>query len=85
LRYRLPPFAAAARPFPSRQAASVRVGPGETQLEVDRRRIMRKITKLEVELEAVRQRAVPNGASAGEVRFGRCRSSGTPTAESRRC
>ena len=54
LRYRLPRLRGRGQGF-SQQAGGIGTrGPGETQLEVDRRRIMRKITKLEVELEAVR-------------------------------
>ena len=54
LRYRLPRLRGRGAAF-SQQAGGIGTrGPGETQLEVDRRRIMRKITKLEAELETVR-------------------------------
>src|SRR5208282_5968482 len=54
LRYRLPRLRGRGMAL-SQQAGGIGTrGPGETQLEVDRRRIMRKITKLEVELESVR-------------------------------
>jgi GTP-binding protein HflX len=50
LRYRLPRLRGKGQSL-SQQAGGIGTrGPGETQLEVDRRRIMRKIAKLEVEL-----------------------------------
>lgn len=50
LRYRLPRLRGRGHAF-SQQAGGIGTrGPGETQLEVDRRRIMRRIAKLEVEL-----------------------------------
>ena len=55
LRYRLPRLRRSGRTF-SQQAGGIGTrGPGETQLEVDRRRIMRRIRKLEKDLVGVRQ------------------------------
>jgi GTP-binding protein HflX len=58
LRYRLPRLRGRGASL-SQQAGGIGTrGPGETQLEVDRRRIMRRITKLEselVQLEATRR------------------------------
>ena len=77
-----------ARPVSSRRGGiGTRRGPGETQLEVDRRRIMRRITKLEPEL----QRPRPHRAHAAQGRAAaaglqqRRASSATPTPASRRC
>jgi GTPase len=54
LRYRLPRLRGRGQAF-SQQAGGIGTrGPGETQLEVDRRRIMRRITRLETELTALR-------------------------------
>ena len=52
LRYRLPRLRGKGQEL-SQQAGGIgtRRGPGETQLEVDRRRIQRRVTKLEGELE----------------------------------
>jgi GTPase len=51
LRYRLPRLRRGVAAAYTRQAGRIGTrGPGETQLEVDRRRIMRRITKLEHEL-----------------------------------
>jgi GTP-binding protein HflX len=53
LRHRLPRLRGRGRSM-SQQAAGIGTrGPGETQLEVDRRRILRKITKLERDLQRV--------------------------------
>ncbi|MBV8980997.1 MAG: GTPase HflX [Acidimicrobiia bacterium] len=50
LRYRLPRLRGRGKGF-SQQAGGIGTrGPGETQLEVDRRRLLRRITKLESEL-----------------------------------
>jgi GTP-binding protein HflX len=50
LRYRLPRLRGRGKAF-SQQAGGIGTrGPGETQLEVDRRRLLRRITKLEAEL-----------------------------------
>ena len=50
LRYRLPRLRGRGRAF-SQQAGGIGTrGPGETQLEVDRRRLVRRMTKLEAEL-----------------------------------
>lgn len=51
LRYRLPRLRGRGRAF-SQQAGGIGTrGPGETQLEVDRRRLVRRMTKLESELK----------------------------------
>jgi len=55
LRYRLPRLRRSGRTF-SQQAGGIGTrGPGETQLEVDRRRLMRRITKLEGNLKQLRK------------------------------
>ncbi|HBA95100.1 MAG TPA: GTPase HflX, partial [Acidimicrobiaceae bacterium] len=54
LRYRLPRLRRSGRTF-SQQAGGIGTrGPGETQLEVDRRRLMRRITRLESDLRRIR-------------------------------
>lgn len=55
LRYRLPRLRRGVPGFYTRQAGGIgaRRGPGETQLEVDRRRIMRRIARLERELKVL--------------------------------
>ncbi len=57
LRYRLPRLRRGVSAAYTRQAGGIgaRRGPGETQLEVDRRRIMRHITKLEHDLAELRR------------------------------
>jgi GTP-binding protein HflX len=56
LRYRLPRLRRGAGAAYTRQAGGIGTrGPGETQLEVDRRRIMRRITKLEHDLAALQR------------------------------
>ncbi len=53
LRYRLPRLRGRGRSL-SQQAGGIGTrGPGETQLEVDRRRLLRRMTKLEAELRQV--------------------------------
>lgn len=55
LRYRLPRMRGKGRQM-SQQGAGINTrGPGETQLEVDRRRIVRRIHKLESELRVISQ------------------------------
>jgi len=55
LRYRLPRLRRGAKAGLSQQGGGIGTrGPGETRLEVDRRRIMRRITKLEQDLVAIR-------------------------------
>ena len=55
LRYRLPRLRRGAKAGLSQQGCGIGTrGPGETRLEVDRRRIMRRITKLEQDLVALR-------------------------------
>jgi GTP-binding protein HflX len=57
LRYRLPRLRRGATARMSQQRGGIggRFGGGETKLEVDRRRIMRRITKLEQDLEDLQQ------------------------------
>ena len=56
LRYRLPRLRKSGRTF-SQQAGGIGSrGPGETQLEVDRRRLMRRIRRLEQDLNKLRLR-----------------------------
>jgi GTP-binding protein HflX len=53
LRYRLPRLRGRGRAF-SQQAGGIGTrGPGETQLEVDRRRLLRRMTHLEAELRGI--------------------------------
>jgi GTP-binding protein HflX len=56
LRYRLPRLRGRGTSF-SQQSGRIgaRQGPGETKLEVDRRRVLRRVSKLEAELEELRQ------------------------------
>lgn len=56
LRYRLPRMRRGAKGGLSQQAGGIGTrGPGETQLEVDRRRIMRRVDKLEHDLKALQR------------------------------
>lgn len=55
LHYRLPRLRRSARQFSQQGGGIGTRGPGETQLEVDRRRIERRIHKLERELKNIRQ------------------------------
>jgi len=55
LRYRLPRLRGRGRAF-SQQAGGIGTrGPGETQLEVDRRRLLRRMTRLESDLRELRE------------------------------
>ena len=55
LRYRLPRLRRSGRTF-SQQAGGIGTrGPGETQLEVDRRRLMRRVRRLEQDLVRIRR------------------------------
>jgi GTP-binding protein HflX len=55
LRYRLPRLRGRGRAF-SQQAGGIGTrGPGETQLEVDRRRLLRRISRLEADLQQIRR------------------------------
>ena len=61
-------------------------GPGETQLEIDRRRLQRRITKLEQDLEVLGKHAHTQRKARTRSRLSaRSRSSATPTRASRRC
>lgn len=55
LRYRLPRLRSASRTFSQQGGGIGTRGPGETQLEVDRRRIERRIHKLESQLRTVQR------------------------------
>jgi len=54
LRYRLPRLRRSGRTFSQQGGGIGTRGPGETQLEVDRRRLMRRITRLESDLRRIR-------------------------------
>ena len=85
LRYRLPRLRGRGTQL-SQQAGGIGTrGPGETQLEVDRRRIQRRITKREHDLvQLARTRATQRKARQRQ-RPGGSRWSDTPTRGSRRC
>ena len=55
LRYRLPRLRGRGLALSQQGAGIGTRGPGETQLEVDRRRLLRRMSKLESELEALRE------------------------------
>lgn len=55
LKYRLPRLRSASRTFSQQGGGIGTRGPGETQLEVDRRRIVRRIHKLEADLKTVQK------------------------------
>jgi len=55
LRYRLPRLRRSARQFSQQGGGIGTRGPGETQLEVDRRRIERRMHKLEAQLKDIRR------------------------------
>ena len=86
LRYRLPRLRGKGKGL-SQQAGGIgtRRGPGETQLEVDRRRLVRRVTKLEGDLKVLTK----NRRTQRKARAGRgstpSPSSGTPTPASPRC
>ena len=66
LRYRLPRLRRGAKAQLSQQAGGIGTrGPGETRLEVDRRRIMRRITKLEHDLAALAKTRATQRKSRG--------------------
>lgn len=82
LRYRLPRLRGRGLQLSQQGAGIGTRGPGETQLEVDRRRILRRITKLERDLEhlartranqrkARRRRAIPTVALVGYTNAGK--------------
>ncbi len=60
-------------------------GPGETQIETDRRLIADRIRKLKTELEEVRRTRALQRRRASACRTRRWRWSATPTPASRRC
>lgn len=63
LKYRLPRLRSAARTFSQQGGGIGTRGPGETQLEVDRRRLVRRVHKLEEELRKLaKNRAVQSKA-----------------------
>ena len=55
LRYRLPRLRRSGRVFSQQGGGIGTRGPGETQLEVDRRRLMRRVSKLEKDLSRIRK------------------------------
>ena len=66
LRYRLPRLRRGAKAGLSQQAGGIGTrGPGETRLEVDRRRIMRRINKLEDDLKALQRTRLTQRKSRG--------------------
>jgi GTP-binding protein HflX len=82
LRYRLPRLRGRGRMLSQQGAGIGTRGPGETQLEVDRRRILRRVSRLEHELEhlartraqqrkARRRRAIPTVALVGYTNAGK--------------
>ena len=88
LRYRLPRLRRGASGQAVAAARRHRhpLGPGETKLEVDRRRIMRRITKLEADLEGpVGDTRSCSARAATAAAWPRSRSSATRTPASRRC
>ena len=88
LRYRLPRLRRGADAKLSQQRGGVgtRFGGGETKLEVDRRRIQRRISRLETELDrAGRRPAACSVSSATAAVWPPSPSSATPTPASRRC
>ena len=86
LRYRLPRLRGRGTSL-SQQAGGIGTrGPGETQLEVDRRRLVRRMTRLESDLRQLdrTRRTQRRGRRRGRG-SGRCPWSATPTPGSRRC
>ena len=55
LRYRLPRLRRSGKTFSQQGGGIGTRGPGETQLEVDRRRLMRRVTRLESDLRRIRK------------------------------
>lgn len=71
LRYRLPRLRGRGQAF-SQQAGGIGTrGPGETQLEVDRRRLVRRIHKLEKELAGISRQRRVQAKSRRRSRFGK--------------
>ena len=86
LRYRLPRLRGRGVQLSQQGAGIGTRGPGETQLEVDRRRILRRITKLERDLDRLaRTRGDAAQGAAAPRDPARSRSSVTRTRGSRRC
>ena len=68
LRYRLPRLRGSGRKF-SQQAGGIGTrGPGETQLEVDRRRLVRRVHKLEADLRKVQAHRVTQSKARRRTR-----------------
>ncbi len=86
LRYRLPRLRGRGLQLSQQGAGIGTRGPGETQLEVDRRRLLRRIQKLEKRSEGARpgpgRRSARRASAATSCRS---RSSATRTRASRRC
>ena len=87
LRYRLPRLRRGANANLSQQRGGVgtRFGGGETKLEVDRRRIMRRITGSSPSSTSWPRPATCSARAATAAASPRSRSSATPTPASRRC
>ena len=87
LRYRLPRLRRGAKAKLSQQRGGVgaRFGGGETKIETDRRRIMRRINKLERDLAQLADTRSLQRKSRNAAGSPRSRSSGTPTPASPRC
>ncbi len=87
LRYRLPRLrrGADAKLSQRRGGVGARFGSGETKIEVDRRRIMRRINELKAISIPSPTPANSNARAVGAAAWRRSRSSGTPTPASRRC
>ena len=85
LRYRLPRLRSSGRTFSQQGGGIGTGGPGETQLEVDRRRLVRRVHKLEADLRKVQAHRETQSKQRSRTRTGRSPSSGTPTPANRRC
>ena len=86
LRYRMPRLRGRGLELSQQGGGIGTRGPGETQLEVDRRRIQRRITKLEHDLaQLARTRATATQGTPAAARCLASRSSATRTRASRRC
>ena len=85
LRYRLPRLRGRGIELSQQGSGIGTRGPGETQLEVDRRRIQRRITKLERDLVQLGRTRATQRKSRGAARSRTSRSSATRTPGSPRC
>jgi GTP-binding protein HflX len=69
LRYRLPRLRGKGKALSQQEGRIGTRGPGETQLEVDRRRLVRRMTKLEAELKVLTQRRRNQRKARGRSRL----------------